>query len=255
MPGQSGAVVKVEGDIAYKRGVTPASAEATVAQGEWLSRQESPHLPNVFMLFEDGYAMERLNHLPIGLVSWDAVAGSVMDCLRGSVWDPDDDVTINWSSHSAYVSELTERYGYSARLIPMMREVIDLEQHGFLHATASVHGDPTFSNVMLRGGYHYDVVLIDPIPPRSELPMLQAFDAGKLLQSVFGYEAVRFGWPEPGVEACEEAVYSGLESDEEVFAAQYFAFFHVLRAMKYAGKPHVGDLSVLMRKHLDRLGR
>lgn len=251
MPGQSGAIVKVEGDIAYKRGVTPASAAATVAQGEWLSRWSSVNLPTVHMVFNDGYAMERLRHLPVGLTDWEAVTGAIVDALQDGVWDYDD-VRVDWDAHQDYVIELTGRYGLSSRVLPMFREVIALDEGGYLQGTNVLHGDPTFSNTMLRGGYHYDVVLIDPIPTRPQLPSLRASDVGKVLQSAYGYEAMRFGWPEPDRMACECMALACLDSEEEQYAAVYFAIFHLLRAMKYADKPHVKGLMDIAKATLDR---
>jgi hypothetical protein len=52
-----------------------------------------------------------------------------------------------------------------------------------------IHGDPTIENVMQRGAA--GLIFIDPLPITPQIPALLAVDLGKILQSVFGYEAMR----------------------------------------------------------------
>lgn len=200
--------------------------------------------------------MERLMHLPVSLVDWEVVTVAILDALTEELWGDELDEDVDWDAHERYLAELTNRFGFATRLMPWLREVRKADVDGYLGSSIT-HGDPTFSNVMLRpvtGGL-FDVVLCDPIPARPELPQLRSFDAGKVLQSVYGYEAVRFNWRVPDVSLCEESVFNAMTDDEEGNAAQYFAFFHLLRAMKYCDKRHVDAIRYAVKYHLDRIGR
>lgn len=54
-----------------------------------------------------------------------------------------------------------------------------------------VHGDPTISNALMRDG---DLILCDPRPPRDFIPQCRETDMGRILQSLFGWESVAYGF-------------------------------------------------------------
>lgn len=55
-----------------------------------------------------------------------------------------------------------------------------------------VHGDPTASNALIRGG---NIVLCDPRPPRDYVPQARETDMGRILQSMFHWEVAAYDAP------------------------------------------------------------
>lgn len=225
----------VVGDVAYKVGTSPATGRAVKEQGEWLMRNPHEYFPRVYGVSDSGYIMERLDPIPTTIVDWVELSW-VIGIIIGDLDGVDPMTAAAWGKHQLYVEALTQRFGYRSLMLEWLDDVreYDLEE-------AVTHGDPTFSNVMLRDGVP---VLVDPIPPRPELPLLRASDHGKVLQSVYGYEAERFGWPRvehPGL--CTDRLLGPTATNEDRDAALYFALFHVLRAMKYCGKDAVFNVA------------
>lgn len=56
------------------------------------------------------------------------------------------------------------------------------------HERCLIHGDPTWSNTMRRGG---QLVLIDPLPCKAHVPSVRAIDISKVRQSMLGWDMIR----------------------------------------------------------------
>lgn len=59
----------------------------------------------------------------------------------------------------------------------------------FFHDTTLIHGDPTMENTLFLGK---SFVLIDPVPDDVKIPRNKYVDLGKMLQSAFGYEKIKY---------------------------------------------------------------
>jgi len=103
--------------------------------------------------------------------------------------------------------------------------------HGQTSLGCYVHGDPTFSNVMvtLEGE---KLRFIDPIRPVGKVAWLPEVDIGKMLQSVVGWEHVMFGWAMPG-DACLNVLRDKF-SEELLHKAVFWLMIHALRIIPYA---------------------
>lgn len=110
------------------------------------------------------------------------------------------------------------------------------------------HGDLTRENIMCRGTTHRDeLVFIDLIPPTGpHLPPLRAFDLGKLMQSMIGWETIEYG-PSPPKVSWGPGELHTLRNEfdpDELKLAELFCVYHLIRALPYArSKAAVADLA------------
>lgn len=230
MRGLSGAVVVDNGDgTVTKSGGIP---ERTREQGEWLVQHGSHVFPKIVSLLDDGYVMEKLEHINY----WDIDNSFVHVALLRHVW-----------SQPAVVPPTTKT---NKLLKEKMSGIIDKHLAPFISKTvaeaimtdateaavgayrlkhALTHGDPTAENVMFRPGYGN--VLIDPIRATEVVPDSPAVDIGKMLQSAYGWEHAKYN---NGMLAYNHAdIADVINNDELLEVGEAWAVVHVMRAIPY----------------------
>jgi hypothetical protein len=214
---------------------TPESGpvrDRILAQGQFLVDMKSPALPRGVVLHADGYSMEFLEHLPWEIIDGERLVIEVARLCRQHIWSrvPGKRMSESWrEDHLSYMADRTLVHAPDAwsRLVRLFERVdFSACQVGV------VHGDPTFDNVMMRRRTS-ELVVIDPLPGGGVIPNLVAVDRGKILQSVIGYERVKYGVniAVPGV--LSSLGIMGVDTVDETLAALYFAAAHVVRLLPY----------------------
>jgi len=218
--GSSGAVIS-EVPFIIKEG------DARVAlQGRWLQAHPWGMLPRVYAVDETSYVMERLVDPPYAMLNHRAFLSRVFMVLQELRWRPAA-VRLN---HDAHLLKLRD--------LPIVRNAHELDRFAILGEridwdTLNVgltHGDPTLDNVMLRGS---DIVLIDPIPATPAVPDLWSVDTGKLLQSLLGYEVLRYADTTYDWRLEPEHLRQLVQNNNEWQATVYWCVVHLLRAIPY----------------------
>lgn len=227
--GLSGAeVVENNKATVTKRG---GVVEKTIEQGRWIQEHASPALPMVFELTNDGYVMERLDH-----VSYNEVrAADVVHLLRAHVWCRPATVQAGDETYELLRNKALTNIGKSElrsdpELVAAVLFAAECAARSALARPAALaHGDATAENVMYRRGY--GPVLIDPIPATLTVPDAPCVDVGKMLQSANGWEAAKYGTE---AEAYSIADVRAAVKDDLLFSAgQAWAVVHVIRALPY----------------------
>lgn len=193
-------------------------------------------------VFKNGYLMERLyEYEPIWGTLPAMYIEDAVELLEDHVWSRNAYQRIDWDAHREYI------FGRAVKhLTPDDLRRLELAwQHlrvGSRHLHASLtHGDPTFDNMMLRRKHFSShAVIIDPLPPyqNGEMPQVSAVDVGKIMQSLIGYEEVKYGvspWTSPGT---VEARFAQLKrqlnpTSHEWRAAHWFLIAHIVRLIPY----------------------
>jgi hypothetical protein len=198
-----------------------------VTQGHWLQRHPYDVLPRVYAVEETFYLMERLVDPPYALLDHRVLLGQTYDALR-ELWWRSVAVTFSRDAHHAKLRTLYTDVTKTALLADLDRlgQRIDWSRlHGGL-----THGDPTLDNVMLRES---QVVLIDPIPATPAVPDLWSVDTGKLLQSILGYELLRYADDTYAWRLKPSDLEHLVMNDDEWLATVYWCVVHLLRAVPY----------------------
>lgn len=227
MRGLSGATVIVLGSFTVKVGEPGRVGRSASDQGYWITKQPRHlPLPHVTDVFNCGYVMRTLTPPPLDF-EW----ARALDALE-VIWASNAAPFWSWMYHRKYVERLCT---WVPQAHVLLDRLTDVELSNLRHGP--VHGDPTVANVMLDAGER--VILIDPVPPRVDLPQMPASDLGKMLQSAYGFErkvldaSVEYG-------DLEDAVMGRCRDDAERSATRYFAAVHLLRAVPYADAAGVG---------------
>lgn len=197
--GLSGAQVIINGDFVTKMVASSASDTQRNRLGDqarWLRQHASLGVPRVFECRDNSYVMERLFPVPAAITSREHLLTDVVLQLRGHVWSRDPIVPYNAELTQAKITQLIKRFNLEG-LWPSIYRL-----HGAVRWArvdrVLTHGDPTLDNVMLRPNtFTSDVVLIDPVPATAAIPDLLVVDAGKILQSLLGFEEVIYGEQTP----------------------------------------------------------
>lgn len=228
--GSSGAMIHVGEEHVMKYGYDDVGVRVA-AQGRWLRDYPSPAVPRVLSWFPDGYVMPRLRELdrsePHDVTYLDAVAAR----LAEHVWTRAPNVKLDLALHQLKVERLAHLHApeLERRLMQVGAGEIDWD----VLPTCLTHGDPTWDNVM-SDRRSEGLVIIDPIPASPAVPDLRCVDFGKMLQSVVGYERIRYR--EPGIIAEPEDVRALCQDDNEWNATWYWCAVHLLRCAPYVGE-------------------
>lgn len=142
--------------------------------------------PRVYSVGDNWYSMEMLDPLS---EEWKShpftLAQEIYRILRKQVWGrPHIHHNPSWIEDCLqYVIERdSELYKFLERLYSRVQFCL-------------THGDPTFANTMQRGD---DLILIDPVPCRINVPSLPEMDCARIIQSLYGWEnALDPNWPKP----------------------------------------------------------
>lgn len=231
----SGAHVLVRGPVALKYG-TGAVGARVGQQREYIQhfrRLGCIRLPRVLAGGSNWYLMERLHEVPVADTRQikEDYAWSILTVLRATVW-PRILVGrhVNLGAHYHYLNSLRPHAGDVN--IDHLLHVADRIYWGSL-TPAMTHGDTTFDNLMARDSGQF--VLIDPLPPYVDerIPFLQVTDIGKIIQSLMGYEDIKYGRPlQPG----NVMRFLDCIDKEERGAALYMAGVHFARLLSYQPK-------------------
>jgi hypothetical protein len=228
----SGATVVVASDHAYKVGSDRAVVDRLLEQARWLERYgTAPYhgpFPRVLDVTDAGYVMERLFEMPWRVVDVAALVEVIVSILAKHVWYYGAPVLASWQTHDRYIDSRLVRATTDGVMQSAFRELRGRVSPDAL-AEAAVHGDPTIDNVLMRS--NGDIVLVDPIPASDRMPGVIASDRGKIMQSLYGFEAIKNG----KISRCPELVELVLDGlgDGERVAAYYFCAVHYLRLIPY----------------------
>lgn len=242
--GSSGAVFEADihnSQLIWKRG--PSHERRVSEQGAYIRLfGDTVSLPRVDRVRTvlNSYAMERLQS-PSPLRMYDAgrlITEFMIELERG-IWCHEGKV---WLIRDAHIRKLMT-------IVPSE----DWEDvYGMFYTIdwgrlrrCRAHGDPTFDNLMFRGEHP---VIIDPIPPTYAVPDLMSVDLGKMLQSLMGFEAVRYSVGGPaGREDAIELLKNIVNDEEEWTAAWYWCAVHLYRAVPYMPEEVKPDVLALAR--------
>jgi hypothetical protein len=214
-------------EIAEVPAVLKAGDERVALQGRWLQNHPWPMLPQVYDVSTTSYLMERLTDPPYAMVNHRAFLSRVYDALQTLWWRPPA-VQFSPDAHHEKLNSLPLGV-QQIHVLNDLRVLSDRINWRGLGVGLS-HGDPTLDNVMLRGS---QVVLIDPIPATPAVPDLWAVDTGKLLQSVLGYELLRYSDPTYEWRIDPLNLRQLVDNDNEWIATVYWCVVHLLRALPY----------------------
>lgn len=98
-----------------------------------------------------------------------------------------------------------------------------------------IHGDPTLSNMMYPLSGEDRLLIADPIRAEGKIPGYPEVDAGKLLQSLIGWEHVAYGWEAPRRAYARLFLeFLHIEVGIQPQAALFWLGVHALRIIPYA---------------------
>ena len=218
--GSSGATITRD---TVRRTIIKAGDKRVGVQGSWIRQHKCNSLPLVGETWPTGYIMEMLNDLPRGIVAPNLLLAEMLRTLYRDIWSRKPEVVMDWDKHIEKVNGLAN--DAERLLLDKARDQID-----WTHVTLCLtHGDPTYDNVMLRPDG--SIVLIDPLPATQAVPSMMAVDLGKVLQSVTGYEYLRYG--DSSFSGARREVLAEYFNDNEMMAAHYWCAVHYLRAIPY----------------------
>lgn len=183
MIGRSGATIQYVGDgrVLKKGGTTDLAGQATM-----LEEMGEQVCPSVIRRAQDGYVMEELEELSAAeRDDYQVLIVKVLNALHAHVWcRPAPPYQTDWRNG---VTDWIKRHA-----LWIDRELF----HELYPAPESLdvsytHGDPTLANVMIGEGadpHGRRVMLIDPVPPRRNVPPARTMDLARLMQSAAGWE-------------------------------------------------------------------
>lgn len=237
----SGAMISFVGQRVIKSGASGKVGDRVESQGRWLIDRTSEgrsYLPRVSAVGRGWYMMELLE--PVPTERYDDFNSSFITPILNSLhdlWAKSTEVTfssaIDWRLHHDKVKMLTGFLPSSLGIrFKKLRDRID-----FTHLIVAdhVHGDSTFENVMYRAADE-QLVLTDPIPAYDAMPSVRAVDFGKLLQSIYGWETLKYNsWltPHDALDVIYDVIVESVLGDSEIAAAHYMCAVHLLRAIPY----------------------
>lgn len=217
----------------------PTATDRIREQARWLEENASPAVPrlaNPTTLSEERdpheYSMERLFTPPPQLLNHGAVLSEMLRQLNEHVWARPAVVAPNWGATYEKILRLLtylpedEYLSVGKNLLQLFHLVRESKLEACL-----THGDPTFDNVMVREATG-ELVLVDPIPATPAVPDLRSVDTGKILQSIVGWERVRYGRDQAFVTGIS-ALRMRIPLDVEWEATVMWCAVHLLRTLPY----------------------
>lgn len=214
-------------------------------QGAWLTGWQNVELlPRVTEVFSTGYTMETVRVPRLDEVNVLDTCELMLRLLREQLWCK---AAPNFRSGSsfpqdngAYVQRLVdnveEQRARQRVLTDRLREFrreIDWDDVRY----GMTHGDAILDNVGFRA--QGELVILDPIPASYALPNWSSVDVGRIIQSMVGYESVRYARSHGNVHDYDAAVATVLNwympknfKVNEARACLYFAIIHMLRAAR-----------------------
>jgi hypothetical protein len=165
-------------------------------EGAYCQLLGSEVCPEVYAIIPNGYVMERLSQPHPTMRSDPKFLRAIAFYLEKKVWSRP-------ALHSTMDTDWRDKlkiYGIRTPdwIIP--------------NEYCMVHGDPTVSNVLIRGR---KVIIADPRPPRDYIPQCRETDLGRILQSWYGWEVAAYG--APGESWDKPDFRTGIEEDRAHF--------------------------------------
>ena len=220
------------------------------AQGKYLRKLGGPHVPNVARVYHNAYDMEKLNDpSPLFSMSAEYLVDGYLKALENGIWG-EPVVEMNHTEHRRKLAAITTalHVGMEDDYDTMFSVYFDVVDWSSLIASRT-HGDPTFDNLMWRGS---ELVIIDPIPPTPAVPDLLVVDLGKIMQSLVGFECVRYGGKAPRDTERAHLMFKNRYDENTWSAIVYWCAFHLYRAVPYMPSR---DLAVRIRDMARRVHR
>jgi hypothetical protein len=203
------------------------SHEAGV-QGRWIVNQDDNlALPKVYRSRQTSYDMEALD--PLSPWTNDSlVFGQMILKLTIWFWGQPPVVTAFAPKHlDMIVNDILGRYGQgtTAPLGSLAHNISwdDLPR-------VLTHGNCTFDNVMVRPSTR-EMVLISPQPATFAVPDMRAVDFGRILQSIMGFEAMRYSDETRQFNLPVERLRAVVNDDNEWRATVFWCVVHLLRCL------------------------
>lgn len=216
----SGAHLIVTDNYAAKR-----CSNASI-QVDYMKKIGSPPFPrSVELLNEESYCMEVLQPLPKIVKNQFLYLKHLTEILQKYFWRNGHPGSSNWKHE--FHKWLTDYVCYDVLGILTWADEVIARQY----PSRYIHGDPTFSNVMLRDSKRTwkEWVLIDPIPAGGKIPPHIYVDIGKILQSCLGWEdKIDIGWDKAFKHLTKDM--SLCETDTTLF----WTVIHLYRILPYA---------------------
>jgi len=197
-------------------------------QGQWIVDQDdNPALPKVYRNRLMSYDMERLNPLPSRFINHRTTLALMFIQLHIWVWGP------------PVVTEFAP-----LQLDTIIRDILEKNVEGTTSPLSSLahriswdnlprtltHGNCTFDNTMVRPDTH-DLVFISPKPATPAVPDMRAVDLGRILQSIMGFEEVRYNDTHRGFHAHHTQLRGLVQDDNEWLATLFWCVVHLLRCL------------------------
>lgn len=232
--GSSGAIITPSDEYVTKRHL---GSTRIADQGRWLQTNSSPAVPRVSRVYDESYVMERLAVPPLRLLDHQLVLRTMVNQLITHVWYRSAVAPLNQDMLQAKLETLIQTYQFG-HIWPWVYRVHSAVNWKKIPACLT-HGDPTFDNVMIRERTG-ELVLADPIPATLIVPDQRCVDVGKILQSVVGWEEVRYGTGmhrfcvKPAeLHAHLTDLTDGWFDDNEWRASVFWCVVHLLRTLPY----------------------
>lgn len=245
MRSTSGALVERIGETVLKVGEGTVG-ERVGREARWLVEHANvPCLPRVYAHWDHGYVMEPLVRAPwiSPDFDWECHVETCLQVLNDQVWSHTTDREVPFSDFYEFI-ERRCAVGYPEVWSAVSQILLELSDVWYVLPRVLTHGDPTFDNQCLRPSTG-EVVFIDP-NPNEHVPSFRASDIACVLQSLHGYEHLKYGAPRPRV--TPDYVRDFGIADLEWYASRALCLAKFVRLLSY--ETH---LRPVFREVIDRL--
>lgn len=247
--GTSGATFTVLGERVVKK---QPGVDRVVEQGTWIQRHRASVLPKIFHVYAYSYVMERLVAPASEYLDHNAVLFAMLRDLNHDVWSRDPEVEHDPPATHAKLTQLLVNFELHEHA-DQLTWLVDAVNWSTLRRCLT-HGDPTFDNVMFRESTG-ELVLVDPLPGTPAIPDLRAVDTGKILQSIIGWERVRYGGMRHAFRGDVEMLHTFIADENEWLATVFWCFVHLARTLPYVPSSLVDPVKELARDTLAHVAR
>jgi hypothetical protein len=247
--GSSGATFTFLGDRVVKK---HPGVDRVMQQGMWLQRHCAPALPHVFQTYAHSYVMERLISPAAMWLNHSVVLLELLCALDRDVWSRDAEVKYDALATRAKLAQLLVDFDLRdcADQLTWLTDAIDWSAL----RSCLAHGDPTFDNVMFRESTG-ELVIVDPLPAMLAVPDLRSVDTGKILQSIIGWERVRYGDTRHAFRGDIETLRTYVADENEWLATVFWCFVHLARTLPYVPSELINPVKELARDALAHVTR
>lgn len=244
----SGAHVWVRENRAYKWAWNRTIRQRVKDQAQFIKDRAYSSLPTVYGIGPLGYSMEVLEQP--SYERFKELENEIVVTLQRDFWSQrrGNVPSVGLQAHREYV--LSRAAAHANHVIPDISVLNLVAGQLMLNIEAcDIHGDPTFDNTMIRPSTK-QIVLIDPLPPyaHGQMPSVFHVDMGKVLQSLFGYELIKYAGATPPPNRGYIAQFLSTMDDEDAFLCLYFCAVHFLRLLPYQPIERRNDYWVLLER-------